>query len=203
VCPAGVGSPAGHTGFTKGIVVLVSGERDGQVVAHTGGIYRFPAAGQPAEVPRALAAHLLAAGGFRSHHNSESGGTVHLQKDQGGCEITHKGSQYAWENDGDVTEVPDELAMELVPLGGYRVVQPKAAEDPEDTGDGGTGDGGDGETGGPDEAGDGTEGGDGEDGEDGQGDDATGTTDPDPDPDPAPEGTAKRGRTSRRKTTTT
>lgn len=56
---------------------------------------------------------------------------MHLSKDQGGTGITHRGVVYAWENDGDVTEVPHELGVDLVALGGYRVVPPP---DPEDAG---------------------------------------------------------------------
>ncbi len=88
-----------------------------------------------------------------------------LRKDQGGCEITYRGAVYAWEQDGDVTDVPDELAIDLVRLGGYQVVPP-----PEPEGDDGQGDGTEGE--GP--------GGDGE--------------QPEPEPEPAKPAASRRGK---------
>jgi len=49
-----------------------------------------------------------------------------LKKEQGGSAV----GEYAWDKDGDVTEVPDGLAAELlaIPDGGYsRAEEPKKA----------------------------------------------------------------------------
>lgn len=59
-----------------------------------------------------------------------------LRKDQGGCEITYRGAVYAWGQDGDVTDVPHELGVDLVQIGGYQV-----AESPEPESEGGDGQG--------------------------------------------------------------
>lgn len=49
-----------------------------------------------------------------------------LRKDKGGSGITYRGVLYEWPADGAVTEVPDELGMELLAIkdGGYSVAVP-------------------------------------------------------------------------------
>jgi hypothetical protein len=54
-----------------------------------------------------------------------------LRKHEGGTSVMYRGAAYTWENDGDVTGVPDGLAADLLPLGGYEAVPDgKPAEDP-------------------------------------------------------------------------
>ncbi len=144
--------------------MLLSADRDGSVIAHPEGIHIFPGAGLPIEVPDGLGAHLLAAGGFSRAARQSDRGTMHLQKDRGGCEITHRKVVYAWPEDDSVCEVPDELGAELLGIrgGGYRVVvAPEPEKEPE-------GPDGDGDSEGEDPAGDaGEQGGDSGDGDSG------------------------------------
>jgi hypothetical protein len=143
--------------------VLLSADRDGSVIAHPEGIHIFPGAGQPIEVPDGLGAHLLAAGGFSRAARQLDRGTMHLQKDRGGCEITHRKVVYAWPEDDSVCEVPDELGANLLGIrgGGYRVVlAPEPEKEPDGPDGEGAGPGADGDPEGEDPAGRDEQGGD-------------------------------------------
>lgn len=61
---------------------------------------------------------------------------MRLRKEKGGSSILwHDRVEYAWPGDGDVCEVPDDLARDLLGLDGYSVAEPEPEGDGEDQGD--------------------------------------------------------------------
>jgi len=54
-----------------------------------------------------------------------------LRKETGGCSITYERAGYAWEKDGDITEVPYDLGVELLAIsgGGFGIVDTPTARE--------------------------------------------------------------------------